>query len=751
MSVEPTEVSFSRSRLEVGKGAVVPPLEFAILGPLQVTRNGTPIALGGPRQRALLALLLIHANEVVPAERLIDALWGSDPPAAAAHGLHVYVSGLRKALEPQRNPPTSAEVLVTRTPGYMVRVGAEELDRFRFDRLVADGRRAVGEGDPEAGAKRLGDALALWRGPALVDFSYEPFAQAEAARLEELRMSALEDRIEAELTLGRHGELIGDLEAAARANPLRERLWALWMLALYRSGRQSEALRTYQELRAHLAEELGITPNPELVGLEEAIVLQKPELDWVPPTSPATAHPRATGARAPARRYIASPETRYAKSGDVDIAFQVSGLDSPDLLMFSSAVLPIDSMYDEPSLARFNDRLASFSRLIRFDVRGVGMSDSFAPSSPPTLEQWVEDAVAVLDAAGAERAAVFGPRDSSLHAILLATTHPERVSSLIIANGTARAARADDYPIGFPQRVLDRFLELNMESDAVEQGLDLLAIAAPSVADDDAFRAWWNRAGNRGATPARSRAIQAVYLQSDVRPVLPLVQAPTLILHRRDDDMFRAPHGRYLAEHIPDAKYVELPGADDLYWVGDSDAMLDEIEEFLTGARPGPRADRVLATVLFTDIVGSTRRVSEMGERRWRDLLDRHDLAVRRQLERFRGREIKMTGDGVLATFDGPARAVHCGCAIRDAAAQLGLEIRAGIHTGEVDVRGEDIGGIAVHIAARVEALAEPGAVLVSRTVVDLIVGSGIETTDRGEHVLTGVPGEWRLFAVEAA
>jgi class 3 adenylate cyclase/DNA-binding SARP family transcriptional activator len=738
------------SRLKVGPGmtegvagslgagqGTMPPIEFAVLGPLEASRDRTPIALGAGRQRALLALLLI------------DALWGPEPPAGAAHGLHVYVSALRKALEPQRDQTAPAEVLVTRTPGYMVRVGPDELDRFRFERLVGEGRRILSEGDPAAASKRLGEALALWRGPALVEFAYEAFAQPEAARLEELRVSACEDRIEAELALGHHSELIGDLEAAARANPLRERLWALWMLALYRSGRQSEALRTYQELRAHLAQELGITPSPEVVALEEAVVLQKPELDWIATTPPATGHPLESYASAPARRQITIPETRYAKSSDVDIAFQVSGADSPDLLMFSTAVLPIDSMDEEPSLARFNDRLSSFARLIRFDVRGVGMSDAFAPSSPPTLEQWVQDAVAVLDAAGSERAALFGPRDASMQAILLAATHPDRVSSLIIVNGTARIARADDYSIGVPQRILDRFLEVNMEPNAVERGFDLLSVAAPSVATDGAFRSWWNRAGNRGASPARARATQAVYQRADLRPVLPLVSAPTLILHRRDNAMFRATHGRYLAAHIPEAKYIELPGADDLYWVGDADTMLDEIEEFLTGVRPGPRPDRILATVLFTDIVGSTRRVAEIGERRWRDLLDRHDLAVRRQLERFRGHEIKMTGDGVLATFDGPARAVRCGCAIRDAAAQLGLEIRAGVHTGEVEVRGDDIGGMAVHIAARVESLAEPSEVLVSRTVVDLIVGSGIEAVDRGEQVLDGVPGTWRLFAAE--
>jgi len=724
-------------------------IEFAILGPLEATQNEKPIALGGPRQRALLAVLLVHANEVMSAERLIDELWGPDAPAGAQHNLQVYVSGLRKALEPERAPGAPAEVLVTRTPGYVMRVDAEEFDRLRFERLVAEGRQALSEEDPAGAAKQLCQALDLWRGPALVDFAYEAFAQAEAARLEELRVTALEDRIQAELALGRNSELIGELEVLARANPLRERLWAHWMLALYRSGRQSEALRTYQELRAHLADELGITPSPELVALEEAIVLQKPELDWVPIATPPRSRRRETDAYATTRRRVAVPLTRYARSSDADIAFHIQGADSPDLLMFSSAMLPIDAMFEEPSLIHFNNRLASFSRLIQFDQRGVGMSESFAPSSPPTLEQWVHDAAAVMDAAGSERAAVLGPRDASLEAILLATTYPDRVSSLIIVNGTARASRADDYQFAAPQALLDRFVEVNMEPDAVEQGFDLLALAAPSVVGDDAFRAWWNRAGNRGASPTRARAIQAVHFRADVRPVLPLVQVPTLILHRRDDKMCRVAHGRYLAEHIPGAKYVELPGDDNLYWVGDTDAMLDEIEEFVTGVRPGPTADRVLATVLFTDIVGSTRHIAEVGERRWRDLLDHHDLVVREQLERFRGREVKMTGDGVLATFDGPARAVLCGCAIRDATAQLDLEIRAGIHIGEVEVRGEDIGGMAVHIAARIEALAEPGEVLVSRTVVDLIVGSGIQTTDRGERVLEGVPGDWRLFAVE--
>jgi class 3 adenylate cyclase len=361
-----------------------------------------------------------------------------------------------------------------------------------------------------------------------------------------------------------------------------------------------------------------------------------------------------------------------------------------------------------------------------------------------------DDALAVLDAAGSEQTAVFAPRDASLHAILLATCRPDRVSSLVIVNGTARVARAPDYTFGIPEYVLDRFVDVNMEPDAVERGLDYLAIVAPTVAGDADFRRWWDRAGHRGASPGAARAIQNVYLKADVRSLLPMIQAPTLVIHRAENANFRVQHGRYLAEHIPNAKYVELPGGDDLYWVGDSEEMLDEIEEFLTGVRHGARADRVLATVVFTDIAGSTTRLAEMGDEGWRELLDRHDAMIRRLLTRIGGREIKTTGDGVLATFEGPARALTFASAARDAAAQIGLQIRVGVHTGEIELRGDDIAGMAVHIASRVQALAEPGQVLVSRTVVDLVVGSGIKTRERGVYALEGVPGPWHLYSVES-
>jgi class 3 adenylate cyclase len=344
---------------------------------------------------------------------------------------------------------------------------------------------------------------------------------------------------------------------------------------------------------------------------------------------------------------------------------------------------------------------------------------------------------------------VLAPRDSSLEGILLAATRPDRVSGLILINGLARWARADDYPVGVPQRILDTFIKVNMEPDAVSEGFDFLATAAPSVAHDDSFRAWWVNAGYRGASPSRAREIQRVIHEADVRSSLPLVRVPTLVLHRRDDNLVRVGHGRFIAEQMPNARYVELPGADNLYWVGDTSEILDEIEEFVTGVRHGPDAELVLAGVLFSDIVESTRRMAELGERAWQELMDRHDLVVRRQIERYRGRQVKSTGDGVLATFDGPLAAVTCGRAIRDAAAQLDLTVRVGVHVGQIELRAADIGGMAVHIAARAQAHAQPGQIIVTRTVVDIAVGAGLKFRPQGSRVLRGVPGRWQLYSVE--
>jgi class 3 adenylate cyclase len=451
---------------------------------------------------------------------------------------------------------------------------------------------------------------------------------------------------------------------------------------------------------------------------------------------------------------VPETETRYARTRQGHhLAYQVMGEGPIDLLVIQSTFLPVDSLDEEPSLARFHRRLASFSRVITFDFRGIGLSDPVAPTSLPTIDQWTEDAVAVLDAVGSERAAVLAPASGSLVGLLLAATHPERVCSLVTVNGTARVNPAPCYDVGEAglfkraSRLIDG-VGIDDVDQLTENAADLPDMINPSVASDAAFRAWWDRSGRRGASPAMAIAITQAVFEADVRRTLPLISVPTLVIHREDERMLGVAHGRYLSDQIPDAKLIVLPGADSLYWVGDAEPMLDEIEEFLTGTRHGPRTERVLTTVLFTDIVGSTEKLVELGERRWRELLDRHDGAVRKQLTRFDGREVKTIGDGVLATFDSPGRAMQCASAIRDAAQELGLEIRAGIHTGEVEVRGEDIGGLSVHIGARVAAAAGPGEILVSRTVSDLVVGSGVELTDRGEHELRGVPGPWRLYAV---
>jgi class 3 adenylate cyclase len=441
-------------------------------------------------------------------------------------------------------------------------------------------------------------------------------------------------------------------------------------------------------------------------------------------------------------------KTRYARCGDVDIAYQVVGDGPLDILMYSGSTISIECVDDEPSMARFQRRLTTFSRVIRFDRRGIGLSDRGSSSAPPSHEDWAQDALAVLDAVGSERAAIFAPFIAGMEGVILASAYAERVSHLLIVNGAARATWAPDYPAGIPQALADAASTMAGDPDAVEHGYDDLGLLAPSVASSPTFRAWWNRSGNLGATPAMARWIVQGTFAIDYRHLLPRVRVPTLILHRADIEIVSAEHGRYLAEHIPGAKYVEIPGTDVLYWAGDTAAMLDEIEEFVTGVRGGRGTERVLATLVFTDIAGSTDRAAQLGDQRWRDLLDRHDQSVRSQIGRFGGREVKTVGDGFVATFDTPGRAIEFALAVRSTLHAFDLEVRAGVHTGEIEVRGDDVAGMAVHICARVSARAGPGEILVSSTVKDSVVGSSLEFTDHGEYELKGVPGSWRLFAV---
>jgi class 3 adenylate cyclase len=439
------------------------------------------------------------------------------------------------------------------------------------------------------------------------------------------------------------------------------------------------------------------------------------------------------------------PETRYARLGDLHLAYQVIGEGPPDILLLDQWFGNLDAQWDVPPLAELRERLATFGRLIMFDKRGTGLSDPIPTSSLPTLEEFMADIPAVLDTVGSERPALIANIGGGMLAMPYAAAHPDRVSSLILVDCFARFLEAPDFPIGAPLAQMEPNLEI--AEDDTGRGV-MVDIFAPSVANDERLRRAWARYERSAATPGSTKAIVRLIYESDVRDVLPAIRVPTLVIHRRDAIGFGVEHGRYLAQHIPESRYVELPGPDNLIWAGDLDAMLAEIQAFVTGVRPATEPRRVLATVMFTDIVGSTERAAQLGDVHWHALLGDHNRVVRRQLERFGGNELKVVGDGFLATFDGPARAVRCAIAIRDEVRDLGLEIRAGVHVGEIEVLPDDIAGLAVHIGARVSALAGAGEVLVSSTVKDLVVGSGIAFDDRGSHVLKGVPGEWRLYAV---
>ena len=439
------------------------------------------------------------------------------------------------------------------------------------------------------------------------------------------------------------------------------------------------------------------------------------------------------------------PTTRYARSGSVSIAYQVVGDGPRDLVFVGGWVSHLESGWDEPLLARFRRRLASFSRLILFDKRGTGMSDRVPDANLPTLEQRMDDVRAVMDAAGSERAALFGQSEGASMAILFAATYPERTTAVVTFGAFASRIRHPDYPWAPTTEERQRFYELIERDWGGEMDMTELA---PSMAHDDGFRRRLSTLLRLSASPGAALALARMNTEIDVRGILSAIRVPTLIMHRTGDRDANIEEGRYIAARIPGAKFLELPGPDHLPWVGDQAEVVDEIEEFLTGIRPAPEPDRVLSTVLFTDIVGSTERASSLGDSAWRDVLEQHHASVRRELERFRGQEITTTGDGFLATFDGPARAVRCAVAIRDRLHESGLEVRAGVHTGECERMGDNIGGLAVHIGSRVAGLAGAGEVLASSTVKDLVSGSGIVFEDRGAHSLKGIPGEWRVFRV---
>jgi len=440
------------------------------------------------------------------------------------------------------------------------------------------------------------------------------------------------------------------------------------------------------------------------------------------------------------------PKTEYAKSGDIHIAYQVTGTGPVDLIFVPGWISNIEFAWENEEYARFLQRLASFSRLIFFDKRGTGLSDRVSERELPDLEHRMDDLRAVMEAVDSDRAALMGVSEGGPMCLLFAATYPKLTIALITYGVFARSIWAKDYPWAPTMEQRERgikYLE-QVWGEAID-----LKYMAPSLAGDAQFKEWWAAYLRRGASPTAAVTLAKMNAQIDVRHVLPSIQVPTLVLHRLGDESINVEAARYTASQIPGAKLVELPGNDHLPFVGDSRVLLDEVEEFLTGTRPVHKGNRVLATILFTDIVSSTERAINLGDRKWQRLLKRHNNLVRTEISNFRGNEIETAGDSFLVTFDGPARAIRCACAIRDQVKQLGIEIRAGLHTGEIEMRDEKVSGIGVHIASRVLDQASPNEVLVSRTVKDLISGSGINLSEKGTFSLKGIPDEWRLFTID--
>jgi DNA-binding SARP family transcriptional activator/pimeloyl-ACP methyl ester carboxylesterase len=696
-------------------------VEFRVLGPVEVVRGGQVFAAGGARARAVLAMLLLNANRVVSAGRLAGEVWPDLEPDRAAANLQVRLTELRRALR------TAGEAgrLVTRPPGYIFRVAVGELDVSRFEQLAAAGRAALAGGDAAGAARLLDDSLALWRGPALADLGDLPFAGTERARLEGARLDAVESRLDALLACGRHRETLAELENLTAKHPLRERFWAQRLLALYRCGRQADALRAYRELRAVLAGQLGIEPGPELRQLEGRILRQDSQLGYRAQPSPAD-------------HDMARPVTRYVDSGGIHIAYQVLGSGERDIVFVPGAMSHLDLLWEDPETAAFFRRLSALGRLILFDKRDTGLSDR-APADSP-LEERMDDVRAVMGAASSGEAVLFGYSEGAPMSILFAAMHPERVTALILGAASARYSWAPDYPCG---QGSDEMFEALAEIAAHRWGQGAtIEWFLPSRASSPQARRMFGRFERMAVSPSAFLRIVAMIRQIDVRAALSAIHVPTLVIQRLDDRMTPPCHGRYLAAHIAGARYFEQRGDHALRFAGsgDGDALIDEIENFLASAPRRGDPDRVLATILLAEAVDDGHHpAGQLGSR---------EAPGGQQVRSHRGRLITTTRASILATFAAPGQAIRCAAAIRDDAAARGIQVRAGIHAGEVDLSGEDIAGTSVHVTRCITALARPAEILVSRAVRDLVLGTGISFADRGPHELSGIPDPWPLFAV---
>ena len=669
-----------------------------------------PLVVGGARTRAVLALLLMNANRTVPAEQLADQLWPDLASDRAAANLQVRLSELRRALR----SVGESQRLQTQPPGYSLRVAPDELDVLRFEQLVSAGRDSLASGDAELAVRILEQSLALWRGPALADIKVES-ASSVQARLEEERLGALESRIDAQLACGQHRETIAELETLTTNHPLRERFWHQRLLALYRSGRQAEALGAYRELRSELIEELGIEPGPELRELETQILRQDATLDY-----------RRVR---PGRGNAAAPQTHYVESGGVHIAYQVVGEGERDLLFVPGLMSHLELAWDDPGTESFYRRLASLGRLILFDKRDTGLSDRAPRDSP--LEERMQDVQAVMHAVSSDRAVVFGYSEGAPMSILFAATYPEKVSSLILGSAFARWFPAPDYPCGpGAQGVYAAMHEI--ATDRWGQGATIDWFL-PTQASSTRTRQALARFERLAISPSAFLRMLRMISEIDVRAALPAIRVPTLVIQRLGDRINPPFYGRYIATHIPGARYFEQPG-DHVLRFAQGDELVDlfaEIEEFLATTASTTQPARVLTTILIAKPV--------------------RDVTASEHVRSHRGRLRTSTADSILATFDAPGQAIRCAAAIRAGAASQGIQSRIGIHTGEVGLEGGDINGDSLEIAQRISAHASASEILVSRTVKDLVVGSGISFVHRGSYPLAAPDDRWLLFAVTAA
>ena len=700
-----------------------------LCGPLALEIDGRDSVAAVPagQARSLLAYLLTRDDRRAERGALIDVVWPGGAPKDPQADLRVILTRLRRALAPATLDGRQQLRLALPAPVWVdVEVATRAIEAAReAARDVAWGRAL----------EQAQAALELLR-PGFLPGQEGAWAQEARRAHEELELEALECIARSGLALG--GAELATAQRAARdlvsRSAFRETGHRLLMEALAATGNVAEALQVYDELRVLLRDELGAAPAADVQALHQRLLAGEPTISAV---------------RTVVRAGIAAAPTRYARNGEISLAYQVLGDGPTTLLLVTGWVLPMEAIWEDPAYVRFVERLASSFRVILWDKRGTGLSDRVAVDRLPTLEERMDDIGAVLDAAGAERAAIAGLSEGAVLAALFGAAHPERTRALALYGGWGCTVGDESYR-AMPGR--ERFEEFAAD---VQRSWDdmgpFLALWAPTYEHDPAVREWWTRALHRGASPASAVAWLRMLADFDIRGVVGAIHTPTLVLHRAGDRIIAVENGRWLAASIPGAEYVELAGDDHLWWLGDQDALLDEIERFLVGAAPAREPDRVLATVLFTDIVDSTRRATELGDRRWRDLMARHEAIVRDRLARFRGHEVKTLGDGFLSRFDGAARAIRCAAAIRDAVLPLGLELRAGLHTGEVEVVEDDVHGIAVAIAARVAATAAPGEVIVSRTVRDLVAGSGIEFEDRGTHDLRGVADDWHLYALASA